>query len=113
MVFLDGTTIYAHHKAAGAVKKGGTENTEKIVKRVAAHVEDLVPRSAEQQMVMAGHCLSRFRPVRHMNCRAPMACSMTCRTHQSMSSVIVGMPRTNSVSIYGTGEASCHPATEK
>ena len=44
MVFLDGTTIRAHHKAAGAAKKGGTENTERIVRLLAAHVEDLAPR---------------------------------------------------------------------
>ena len=46
MVFLDGTTIRAHHKAAGAAKKGGSENAERIVRLLAAHVEDLAPRSA-------------------------------------------------------------------
>ena len=45
MVFLDGTTIRAHHKATGAAKKGGTENAERIVRLLAAHVEDLAPRS--------------------------------------------------------------------
>ena len=42
MVFLDGTTIRAHHKAAGAVKKGDTEDASGIVRRLAAHVEVLV-----------------------------------------------------------------------
>lgn len=46
MVFLDGTTIRAHHKAAGAAKKGGSENAEKIVRLLAAHGEGLAPRSA-------------------------------------------------------------------
>ncbi|ARW18320.1 hypothetical protein S101446_03246 (plasmid) [Komagataeibacter europaeus] len=46
MVFLDGTTIRAHHKAVGTAKKGGTENAERIVKLLATHVEDLAPRSA-------------------------------------------------------------------
>ncbi len=46
MVFLDGTTIRAHHKAAGAAKKRGTEKAERIVKLLAAHVEDLAPGSA-------------------------------------------------------------------
>ena len=32
MVFLDGTTTRAHHKATGAAKKGGTENAERIVR---------------------------------------------------------------------------------
>lgn len=46
MVFLDGTTIRARHKAAGSAKKGGSENAERIVRLLAAHVEDLAPRSA-------------------------------------------------------------------
>ena len=46
MVFLDGTTIRAHHKAAGAAKKGDTEDASGIVRRLAAHVEALAPRSA-------------------------------------------------------------------
>ena len=46
IVFLDGTTIRAHHKAAGAAKKGDTGNAAEIVRRLAAHVEALAPRSA-------------------------------------------------------------------
>ncbi|GEC62009.1 transposase [Gluconobacter oxydans] len=46
IVFLDGTTIRAHHKAAGAAKKGDTMNAAEIVRRLAAHVEALAPRSA-------------------------------------------------------------------
>ncbi len=46
MVFLDGTTIRAHHKAAGAAKKGDTEDASGIVRRLAAHVEALAPGSA-------------------------------------------------------------------
>ena len=45
MVFLDGTTIRAHHRAAGAAKKGDTEKAERIVKLLAAHVKDLAPES--------------------------------------------------------------------
>ncbi len=46
MVFLDGTIIRAHHKAAGAAKKEDTGNVTGIVRLLAAHVEDLAPRSA-------------------------------------------------------------------
>ncbi|GBQ58772.1 transposase [Komagataeibacter swingsii DSM 16373] len=45
MVFLDGTTIRAHHKAAGAAKKGDTVSAAETVRRLAAHVEALAPRS--------------------------------------------------------------------
>lgn len=46
MVFFDGTTICAHHKVAGAAKKGDPEDASGIVRRLAAHVEALAPRSA-------------------------------------------------------------------
>ncbi|GBQ34247.1 transposase [Komagataeibacter saccharivorans NRIC 0614] len=46
MVFPDGTTIRAHHKAAGATKKGDTMNVTGIVRRLAAHVEVLAPGPA-------------------------------------------------------------------
>jgi len=45
MVFLDGTNIRAHHKAAGAAKKGDSEAAEAIVKHLVAHVEALAARS--------------------------------------------------------------------
>jgi transposase len=38
MTFLDGTSIRAHHKAAGAAKKGGLQRSVTSVKRLAAHV---------------------------------------------------------------------------
>lgn len=46
MVFLDSTTISSHHKATGGAKKGDTEDASGVVKRLAAHVEALAPRSA-------------------------------------------------------------------
>ncbi|GBR61118.1 transposase [Acetobacter senegalensis DSM 18889] len=36
MTFLDGTNIRAHHKAAGAPKKGALSKSETIVKHLAA-----------------------------------------------------------------------------
>ena len=38
MVFLDGTAIRAHHKAAGASKKGDLEHSATCVRRLAARV---------------------------------------------------------------------------
>lgn len=45
MVFLDGTNIRAHHKAAGAAKKGDTEVAEAIVKHLAARAKALAAGS--------------------------------------------------------------------
>lgn len=46
MTFLDGTTIRAHHKAAGAAKKGATARSEIAVRRLATHVAGSAPRLA-------------------------------------------------------------------
>src|SRR5512147_2945719 len=44
MAFLDGASIRAHHKAAGAPKRGDHLDSEMCVKRLAALVEALAPR---------------------------------------------------------------------
>ena len=44
MTFLDGTTIRAHHKAAGAQKRGPTARNETHVRRLAALVAGTAPR---------------------------------------------------------------------
>ena len=44
MTFLDGTTIRAHHKAAGAQKRGSTASSETCVRRLAALVAATAPR---------------------------------------------------------------------
>jgi hypothetical protein len=46
MAFLDGTSIRAHHKAAGAAKKGEHQHSETCVKRLAALVEAMAPKPA-------------------------------------------------------------------
>jgi transposase len=46
MVFLDGTSIRAHHKAAGAAKKGDLRRSGTHVKRLAALVAAMAPRPA-------------------------------------------------------------------
>lgn len=46
MVFLDGTSIRAHQKAAGAAKKTPTRRSEVLVRRLAALVAAMAPRPA-------------------------------------------------------------------
>ncbi len=46
MAFLDGTSIRAHHKAAGAARKGDLQRSETAVKRLAALVASQGPRPA-------------------------------------------------------------------
>jgi transposase len=46
MAFLDGTSIRAHQKAAGAARKGDLQQSETAVKRLAALVAAMAPRPA-------------------------------------------------------------------
>jgi transposase len=46
MAFLDGTSIRAHHKAAGAAKKGGHRNSATRMRRSAARVAVTGPKPA-------------------------------------------------------------------
>jgi len=46
MVFLDGTSVRAHHKAAGAVRRGALKLSEIIVKHLADLVGAMGPRLA-------------------------------------------------------------------
>ena len=46
MTFLDGTSIRAHHKAAGAEKRGPTAKSAMSVRRWAARVGATAPRRA-------------------------------------------------------------------
>ena len=44
MVFLDGTNIRAHQKAAGAARRGDLQRSETTVKRLAALVAAMAPK---------------------------------------------------------------------
>lgn len=46
MAFLDGSSIRAHHKAAGAAKKGGLQRSATSVRALAARVAATAPRLA-------------------------------------------------------------------
>src|SRR5919199_3706821 len=66
MAFLDGTSIRAHHKAAGAPKKGAARDSATGVKRWVARVAALAPRPASSLTARAVPSLSRSRPAKHM-----------------------------------------------
>jgi transposase len=44
MTFLDGTSIRAHHKAAGAARKGDLQRSETAVRRLAGLVAAMAPK---------------------------------------------------------------------
>jgi transposase len=46
MVFLDGTSVRAHQKAAGAARRGDLKGSETVAKRLAALVAGMGPRLA-------------------------------------------------------------------
>ena len=46
MVFLDGTSVRSHQKAAGAARRGDLKGSETVVKRLAALVAGMAPRLA-------------------------------------------------------------------
>jgi len=46
MTFLDGTSVRAHQKAAGARRKGALKLNETIVRHLAGLVGDMAPRLA-------------------------------------------------------------------
>ena len=54
MTFLDGTSIRAHQKAAGAARKPALQHNETIVKHLAGLVAALGPRLASSPMLSAG-----------------------------------------------------------
>jgi transposase len=46
MVFLDGTSVRAHQKAAGAARRGDLKLSETIVRRLGDLVEAMAPKLA-------------------------------------------------------------------
>ena len=59
MAFLDGTSIRAHPKAAGAPKKGGPRPSGTAARRSAARAAALAPRRASSPTVGAARSPSR------------------------------------------------------
>src|ERR687897_1470395 len=54
MTFLDGTSVRAHQKAAGARRKGALKLNETIVKHLVALVAAMTPRPAGSPTVLDG-----------------------------------------------------------
>src|SRR3712207_2749367 len=69
IAFLDGTSIRAHHKAAGAAKKGGHRNSATRMRRSAARAAVTGPRPARSPTPPAAPSASPWRPARRTNCR--------------------------------------------
>ena len=92
MAFLDGTSIRAHQKAAGAAKKGGVQRNAMIVRRLAAHVAALGQKPASLPMARGGPSPSLWRRAKRTRCRSRPASSPHCLRHQGGSSAIAGFP---------------------
>ncbi len=54
MTFIDGTNIRAHHKAAGAEKRGPTARSATSVRRLAALAAAMAPRPASSPTGLVG-----------------------------------------------------------
>ena len=83
MAFLDGTSIRAHAKAAGAAKKGDLEHSVMLVRRLADLVAAMAPRPSWSPTAGGGPSPSRSRPVRPMSSRSRPGCwtgSRGCRS---------------------------------
>ncbi len=92
MVFLDGTSVRAHHKAAGASRKGDPKLSEMIVKHLAALVEAMAPRLAWSLTLLATPSRFGSRLGRHMNCPMPSHCWSNCRVYRCEWSGIAATP---------------------
>src|SRR3954454_17285961 len=92
MSFIDGTNIRAHHKAAGAEKRGSTADSEMCARSLAALAAAMGPRPAESQTDVGEPAPLRSPPGRHMSCPLPRGCSAVCRTCLAGSSVTGASP---------------------
>ena len=101
MTFLDGTSIRAHQKAAGARRKGAHKLSGTGVRRWAARVVALGARPASSPTVSDERAPSSWRPVRRMNSRMPSRCLSGCRACRSGWWPIGAMPVTPFASISG------------
>jgi transposase len=74
MTFLDGTSVRAHHKAAGAARKGALRASETHVKRLAALVAGTAPRPSSSPTGMGAPWPSGSGRGRHTSCPTPCRC---------------------------------------
>src|SRR3954449_12058210 len=102
MTFRDGTNIRAHHKAAGAEKRGSTAVSEMCARRLAALAAAMAQKPARSQMGAGARLPSRSPPGRRMNCRLPRACSAVCRRCPGGLSGTAASPPMPFASVSGT-----------
>jgi transposase len=92
MAFLDGTSIRAHHKAAGAAKKGELRRNGISVRRWAARVAASGPRSACSPMAKGGPLPSHWRRAKRTRSRWRLTSSPNYQRRRAGSSAIAGFP---------------------
>ena len=102
MAFLDGTSIRAHQKAAGAPKKGEARDSETRVKRLAARAAALAPKLASSLTARAVPSHSHLRPVKRTNCRWRPRCSIASPAWPPGLSAIVATVRIAFARGFGT-----------
>jgi transposase len=74
MAFLDGSTIRAHQKAAGAAKKGDLQSSGTSVRRWAARAAASRPRPRSSSTAPAERSASPLPPDQPMSCRWRRVC---------------------------------------
>src|SRR3954454_16825536 len=78
MTFLDGTSIRAHHTAAGAEKRGPPARRAMSVRRWAARAAGTAPRPVGSPTGSDGRWPSSWRRARRMSCRTPSLSWSAC-----------------------------------
>jgi transposase len=102
MRFLDGTSIRAHQKAAGARQKGALKLSGTQVRRLGALVGAMAPRPASSLMGWDERWPSSWLPVRRMNSLMPSRFSTACQVYRSGWSQTGATPATPFVSTSGS-----------
>src|SRR3982750_794804 len=78
MTFLDGTSIRAHQKAAGAARKGALRRSGIIVKPWAGLGAGMGPRHGGSPTGLGARWRSSWLRVKRMNCRKPSRSWSAC-----------------------------------
>jgi len=79
LVFLDGTSVRAHQKAAGAARRGDLKLRERIVKHLADLVAGMKPKLAGSPTGRGVPWRSGLHRGRRMSCLTPSRSSTGCR----------------------------------
>jgi transposase len=102
MAFLDGTTIRAHQKAAGAARKGGRRQSGTSGKRSGARAAATARRPVSSLTAAGVPSASLSRRARRTSCRSPRTCSPASPISLAGWWATVGSRRMRSASTSGT-----------